>query len=126
MTGRQGESIADVRVLVRVKELATPEGDCREAVTATVQDLAGLYGMEDRARQELASLWQYVDRQEARLGDAVGVTVVNHNDRHFSLRGEAVVYDLLGLTPAAVPDTVQPVHRGTRTFYPVALDTLAD
>lgn len=125
MTGRQGEAIDDVRAMTRVKELATPKGDYREAITERVQDLAGLYGVQDRAGEALASLWQYVDRQKNRLADAGTITVVTHNDGHFSLRDEAVVYDLLALTPAPVPDTVEPIHRGTRTFYPVGLDTLA-
>lgn len=125
MTGRQGASIDDVQKLTRVKELATPEGDYREAITGRVQDLAGLYEVQDRAGEALASLWHYVDRQKNRLADAGTVTVVTHNEGHFFLRDEAVVYDLLGLTPAAVPDTVKPIHRGARTFYPVGLETLA-
>ena len=74
---------------------------------------------------ELDALWQHVEAQKATLADAGTVTVVTHNNGNFSLRQEALVYELLALTPAAVPDSVQPVVRGERTFYPVTADVLA-
>jgi len=126
MTGRQGEAIEEVAELTRVKEVTLPEGTYQEAVTARVLELSRLYGLEARGEAELSSLWNYVKDRKKELDSAVAVTVVTHNEGKFSLRDEPVVYDLLELTPAKVPDTVKPVSRGTRTFYPVTPEILAN
>ncbi|WP_349343460.1 ABC transporter substrate-binding protein [Marinobacter sp. MMG032] len=125
MTGRQSEAVEEVAELTRVKDVTLPQGTYQEAVTARVLELSRLYGLDGRAEEKLDALWDYVNDRRAEVAGAGRVTVVTHNEGKFSLRDEPVVYELLELTPAKVPDTVKPVSRGTRTFYPVTPETLA-
>ena len=125
MTGRQGEAIEAVAELTRVKDVTLLEGAYRQSVSSMVLELAGLYDLEGLANQKLDALWQHVDERQQEVADAGSVTVVTHNDGNFSLRMEPVVYDLLELEPTTVPDSVQAISRGERTFYPVNAETLA-
>ncbi len=126
MTGRQSAAIEAVAELTRVKEVTLPEGAYQKAVTARVLELSRLYGLDGRAEEKLDALWTYVNDRRAEVASAGTVTVVTHNEGKFSLRDEPVVYELLDLASAKVPDTVKPVSRGTRTFYPMTPETLAD
>ena len=127
MTGRQG---ADAQIsaakVAPVRDVTLATDDFREAVNGNVISLASYYGLEETAGLKLGELWQHVGEQKAELADAGTVTVVTHNDGNFSLRSEPAVYELLALTPAIVPDSVAPVTRGERTFYPVNVETLAE
>jgi iron complex transport system substrate-binding protein len=127
MTGRQG---ADAQIsaakVAPVRDVTLATGDFRDAVSANVISLASYYGLEETAELKLGELWQHVGEQKAELADAGTVTVVTHNAGNFSLRQEAVVYQMLELTPATVPASVQPVVRGERTFYPVKAETLVE
>ncbi|MEC8823511.1 MAG: ABC transporter substrate-binding protein [Pseudomonadota bacterium] len=126
MTGRQGaEALTSFAKAAPVRDVTLEGNDLQAAVNDRVLSLAGYYGLEEVAGVELDALWQHVEAQKATLADAGTVTVVTHNNGNFSLRQEALVYELLALTPAAVPDSVQPVVRGERTFYPVTADVLA-
>jgi len=125
MTGRQGEAIEAVAKVTRVKDVTLPEGNYRESVNAVALELAGLYDLEGLVSRKLDALWQHVDERQQEVAEAGSVTVVTHNDGNFSLRMEPVVYELLELEPATVPDSVQAISRGERTFYPVNAETLA-
>ena len=127
MTGRQGaEAQVSAAKVAPVRDVTLATGDFREAVNANVINLASYYGLKETAGLKLGELWQHVGEQKAELADAGTVTVVTHNDGNFSLRSEPAVYELLALTPAIVPDSVAPVTRGERTFYPVNVETLAE
>jgi len=127
MTARQGAELqVEVARLAPVGDVTLAEGDYREAVNARVTSLAGYYGLEADAGIKLDALWQHVAEQKTAVPAGSTVTVVTHNDGNLSLRSEPVVYELLELTSATVPDTVQPVTRGERTFYPVTADILAE
>ncbi|KPQ28580.1 MAG: iron complex transport system substrate-binding protein [Marinobacter excellens HL-55] len=127
MTSRQDTEIQmQVARLAPVRDVTLAEGDYREAVNERVISLASYYGLEETAGTKLDALWQHVAEQKAAVAAGGTVTVLTHNDGNLSLRSEPVIFDLLELTAATVPDTVQPVTRGERTFYPVTEDILAE
>ncbi|WP_029652370.1 ABC transporter substrate-binding protein [Marinobacter daepoensis] len=127
MTGRQGaDAQAAAAKVAPVRDITLSGETYQEAVNARVIDLAHYFGLEQAAGIKLNELWQYVGEQKAALSSAGTVTVVTHNEGRFSLRQEALVYEVLGLTPAVVPESVQPIERGARTFYPVTTGILAD
>lgn len=127
MTGRQGaDAQAAAARVAPVRDITLSGEAFQQAFNARVIDLARYYGLEQTAGIKLDELWQYVGEQKSALAGTGTVTVVTHNDGRFSLRQEALVYEVLGLTPAAVPESVQPIERGTRTFYPVTAGILAD
>ncbi|MGO1501484.1 MAG: ABC transporter substrate-binding protein [Marinobacter sp.] len=127
MTSRQGaEAVTGIARFAPVRDVTIAEADFREAVNARVTSLAGYYGLDQAAEIKLDALWQHADAQKADLVELGSVTVVTHNDGNFSLRHEPVVYELLGLAPANVPASVEPVIRGERTFYPVTTQVLAE
>ena len=125
VTGRQGDAMDELKAIARVRNVGLGEGPYRESLEAKVMGLAELYAQEDLARDRLDELWRHVDQQRAELPDDVQVVVLTHNAGRLSLRRDPVVSELLGLEQPEVPDTVEPVTRGTRTFYPLTADDLA-
>lgn len=126
MTSRQGEAMEAVAGISRVKDVTLPAGEYRESVSSMALELGGLYDREDLASHKLDALWQHVADQKAKVADAGKVTVVTHNEGNYSLRMEPAIYELLELEPAAVPDAVESVTHGARTFYPVDAETLSE
>ncbi len=125
LTGRQGESVEEVQAITEVRDVTLAEGNYKIALTAKVRDLAALYDQQDKADDQLADLWQHVDDSRQKLADKGPVVVVTHNLGNFSLRGEPVVFELLGLTQPTVPEGVESITRGTRVFTPMTPETLA-
>lgn len=125
VTGRQSESLDDLQAIVQVQDVSLLGNDYREAVQIRVLGLATLYGQLEEGKEALEELWKYVDQQRSALADSQPVAVVTHNDGNFSLRNEAVVFQLLDLKAAAVPAGVESITRGTRVFTPVTPENLA-
>jgi len=125
VTGRQSESLDELKTVTKVKDVSLAEGSFRDNLEAKVLGLAALYGQEEQAREQLKELWSYLEQQRAELPGDVQVVVLTHNAGRFSLRREAVVSEVLGLEQPAVPDSVEPVTRGARTFYPMTANDLA-
>lgn len=126
VTGRQGESLEELKTITQVKNVGLAQGPFRESLEAKVMDLAALYGVEQEARRQLDALWRHVQEQRQALPEGVRVVVLSHNAGKFSLRQEAVVSELLGLQQPAIPDSVKPVKRGTRVFYPMSPESLVE
>lgn len=125
VTGRQGESLEALEAITQVQNVSLLGDNYREAVQVRVLGLGTLYGMYNEASQSLKELWQYVDQTRADISGNPQVAVVTHNDGKFSLRDEAVVFQLLELEQPPVPAGVESVTRGTRVFTPVTPDVLA-
>lgn len=125
VSGRQGEAIPELSRIAAVRNVGLTGGNYRNSMENRVMGLAALYGQESLAREQLDSLWRHVQQRRSELPGNLQVVVVTHNGGRFSLRQEPVVFSLLGVESPVVPDAVEPVTRGTRTFYPVTADILA-
>lgn len=126
VTGRQGDSLEDLGAITEVQDISLLGDDYRDAVRIRVLGLGTLYGRYNEANTRLQELWDDVDRARADVAGNPQVVVVTHNDGHLSLRDEAVVFQLLDLEQPPVPDGVESVTRGARTFTPVTPEVLAD
>lgn len=126
VTGRQGNSLEALEEIVPVQDVSLLGDDYREAVQVRVLGLGTLYGRYNDANESLRELWAFVDQQRDGIAGQPQVAVVTHNDGNFSLRDEAVVFQLLDLEQPPVPDGVESVTRGTRVFTPVTPEVLAD
>ncbi|WP_328187155.1 ABC transporter substrate-binding protein [Marinobacter sp. OP 3.4] len=126
VTGRQGDSLEALEEIVPVQDVSLLGDDYREAVDVRVLGLGTLYGRYNDANESLQELWAFVDQQRSGIDGSPQVAVVTHNDGNFSLRDEAVVFQLLDLEQPPVPDGVESVTRGTRVFTPVTPEILAD
>lgn len=125
VTGRQSESLDELQAIVQVQDVSLLGNDYREAVQIRVLGLATLYGQLEEGKEALNELWQFVDQQRGALAGSQPVAVVTHNQGRFSLRDEPVVFQLLDLKPADVPEGVESVTRGTRVFTPVTPQDIA-
>ncbi|WP_111497213.1 MULTISPECIES: ABC transporter substrate-binding protein [Marinobacter] len=125
VTGRQGDAVETLDEIAETVNVGLEDGAYLEAVSANVLKLAERFHARDQAETALAELRAVVEKQRDRIDETQDVLVVTHNDGHFGLRHEPVVYDLLGLAEPVVPDDVESVTRGTRTFTPLTPDVIA-
>ncbi|MAM00215.1 ABC transporter substrate-binding protein [Hydrocarboniclastica marina] len=124
VTGRQGEIAEEIRKVATVKDVSMPEGEFADAVSDRVMRLAERYGAEDQAQAALKDLWIHTEKQQLAIQGKPEVLVVTHNSGSFSQRQEPVVAELLKLPAPAVPEQVEPVTRGTRTFIPLTAENM--
>lgn len=125
VTGRQGESLDELKTIADVRNVGLQGESYKDSVTARVMELAALYGREEAARDSLSALWQHIDQQRESISGEPKVVVVTHNNGKFSLRQDPVVFKLLALKTPAIPEDVEQVNRGTRTFTPVTPEIVA-
>ncbi len=126
ITGRQSAVQEDLQAVAETRDVTLAEGDYLEALSDKVKGLAALYGAEVQAEERLEALHADIESARESLADAVDAVVVTHNDGHYSLRQEPVVSELLQIDQPEVPESVEPVSHGSRTFYPVTPDVLAE
>lgn len=126
ITGRQSAVQEDLQAVAETRDVTLAEGDYLEALSDKVKGLAALYGAEVQAEERLEALHADIESARESLADAVDAMVVTHNDGHYSLRQEPVVSELLQIDQPEVPESVEPVSHGSRTFYPVTPDVLAE
>ncbi|WP_069384199.1 ABC transporter substrate-binding protein [Halomonas caseinilytica] len=126
ITGRQSAVQEDLQAVAETRDVTLAEGDYLEALSDKVKGLAALYGAEVQAEERLEALHADIESARESLTNAVDAVVVTHNDGHYSLRQEPVVSELLQIDQPAVPESVEPVSHGSRTFYPVTPDVLAE
>ncbi|MBB3141536.1 ABC transporter substrate-binding protein [Halomonas organivorans] len=119
VTGRQSAALEDLEALAETQDVSMGEGDYFEALSAKVTGLAERFGAEARAAERLAALHDEIEAARASLPDDLEAVVVTHNDGHYSLREEPVVGELLQIAQPALPASVEPMSRGTRTFTPL-------
>lgn len=125
VSGRQASLIPELARIAPVRNVSLAEGSYRESVEGRVLELAALYGQQVLAKERLNELWRHMEQRRSELPADVKVVVVTHNAGRFSLRQEPVVSELLRLRMPAIPETVEPVTRDNRTFYPVTPEDLA-
>lgn len=125
ITGRQGDMKEQLAAIAPVRDVTLQGDDYWSALSAKVRTLAGDLGAADQADAALAGLAQRL----AELRDSVDghpkVLVVTHNDGRFSLRQEPVVTQLLQLDAPALPEGVETVTNGTRSFTPLTPEQMA-
>ncbi len=126
VTGRQGEAIESLEQVSIVHDATLPEGDYWQALSSNVLSLADYFDEEETGEQALSELKGHIDQINARLDHSRTVLVVTHNDGHFGLRVEPVVYDLMGFSVPALPEGVETITRGTRQFTPLTLENIAE
>lgn len=119
VTGRQGEAVESLGEIAEVVDVSLAEGPYFSALSDKVLKLAERFDAETEAEAALTELSEYIEQARASLSEASSVMVVTHNDGHFSLRQEPVVGELLQLDAPAVPEDVESVQRGARTFTPL-------
>jgi len=126
VTGRQGESMEELKTIGKIRNVGLQGESYKDSVTARVTELATLYGLEETAQASLADLWHYVDQQRESITGDPEVVVITHNKGKFSLRDEPAVFELLALKTSGIPEGVESVTRGTRTFIPVTPEVVAE
>lgn len=119
VTGRQGGAAASLGEIAEVADMTLEEGPFFAAFGEKVRGLAKRYDAETRAEAVLAELSTHIEQARATLPEELSVMVVTHNDGNFSLRQEPVVGELLRLAPPPLPEGVEAVQRGERTFIPL-------
>ncbi|MCE8021894.1 ABC transporter substrate-binding protein [Halomonas sp. MCCC 1A11036] len=125
VTGRQGEAGQALDEVAEVMDVSLTGGDFIEAFGDKVRHLAERYDAVMQAEAALDELDAYIDRARESLPEGASVMVVTHNDGNYSLRHEPVVFELLQLDTPAVPEGVESVARGSRTFTPMTPGTMA-
>jgi len=125
ITGRQSANLEGLQAIAEIRNVSLEGGDYQTSVTEKVMGLAALYDHESAARDRLSELWSHIERRREAISNVPEVVVVTHNNGHFSLRREPVVFELLGLQEPALPEEVKPVARGTRVFVPVTPEVIA-
>lgn len=126
VTGRQGEAVKELKGIADVKEVALGEGNYWNAFEQKVLDLSANFDSQTAAREALDELRAHIDSRKSAVNTGKRLLVVTHNDGNFGLRTEPVVYDLLGFSVPKLPESVESVTRGTRTFTPLTLENIAE
>lgn len=126
ITGRQSASQEDLQAVAETRDVTLGEGDYFDALSDKVMGLAALYGAEAQAQERLETLHADIESARASLAEGTEAVVVTHNDGHYSLRQEPVVRELLQIPQPALPDSVEPVSHGSRTFYPLTPAAIAE
>jgi iron complex transport system substrate-binding protein len=121
VTGRQGEKKAEMEAVFNVKDVGTTGETYWGGFTDKVNDLAKLFDKQSEAEAALSALQKEI---ESVKGSTVQVVVLTHNGGNMSLRQDGVINDLLGLKTPAIPESVETITRGTRSFTPLSADNL--
>jgi iron complex transport system substrate-binding protein len=119
VTGRQGKAAESLGEIAEVVDVGLAEGPYFAAFSDKVLGLAERFDAETEAETALANLSEHIEQARASLPETLSVMVVTHNNGNFSLRQEPVVGELLQLAAPAVPEDVESVQRGARTFTPL-------
>ncbi|WP_168709221.1 ABC transporter substrate-binding protein [Halomonas borealis] len=126
VTGRQSDSLEALRAVAETRDVTLGEGDYFAALSDKVLGMAAPFGAEAQARERLEALHADIEAARESLPDDLEAVVVIHNDGHYSLRQAPVVDELLEIAQPAVPASVEPVSRGTRTFHPLTPAAIAE
>ncbi|TKD64220.1 ABC transporter substrate-binding protein [Cobetia marina] len=126
VTGRQSGSLEVLKAVAETRDVTLAEGDYFEALSGKVLSLASEYHAEEKAREHLAALESDIATAREGLAEDLEALVVIHNDGRYILRQEPVVTELLQIAQPELPDSVEPVSRGKRTFYPLSPANIAE
>ncbi|NVN55523.1 ABC transporter substrate-binding protein [bacterium Scap17] len=126
VTGRQSGSLEALKAVAETRDVTLKEGDYFEALSDKVLSLASPYHAEEKAREKLAALESDIATAREGLAEDLDALVVIHNDGSYVLRQEPIVTELLQIDQPALPNSVEPVSRGARTFYPLTPANIAE
>lgn len=126
VTGRQSEAREALSTLAEVQDVTLAGDDYFASLSDKVLGLAAPFGAQEEAAERLEALRDHIEALRRRLPDDLQAAVVTHNDGRYSLRQEPVVADLLRIDQPALPSSVVPVTRGTRTFHPMTPAAIAE
>ncbi|WP_176502621.1 ABC transporter substrate-binding protein [Cobetia sp. 5-11-6-3] len=126
VTGRQSGSLEALKAVAETRDVTLEEGNYFEALSGKVLSLASPYHVEEKAREKLAALESDIATAREGLAEDLDALVVTHNDGRYVLRQESIVTELLQIDQPALPDSVEPVSRGVRTFYPLTPANIAE
>nr|WP_244995196.1 ABC transporter substrate-binding protein [Cobetia amphilecti] len=126
VTGRQSGSLEALKAVAETRDVTLEEGDYFEALNSKVLSLASPYHAEEKAREHLAALESDIATAREGLPEDLEALVVIHNDGRYILSQEPVVTELLQIAQPELPDSVEPVSRGKRTFYPLSPANIAE
>ena len=119
ISGRLEAERENLEALAPVYAVATEGEDAWDQLEHRVDDLAALFDAQQAGEQALADLRQSLDQQLAEISGTPKVLVVVHNDGKLIVQHNAVVHDLMGLASPELPENVESVTRGERTFTPL-------
>ncbi|MDH2374831.1 ABC transporter substrate-binding protein [Cobetia sp. 3AK] len=119
ITGRQSGSLEALKAVAETRDVTLEEGNYFEALSGKVLSLASPYHVEEKAREKLAALKLDIATAREGLAEDLDALVVTHNDGRYVLRQEPIVTELLQIDQPALLNSVEPVSRGERTFYPL-------
>lgn len=125
VTGRQGEAGQALAEIAEVVDVSLGEGEFFDALSHKVRQLAERFDAVAQADTALDELATHLEATRESLPEGAAVMVVTHNDGNYSLRQEPVVSELLQIEAPAVPDDVESVQRGARTFTPMTPAVMA-
>ncbi|MDI4662512.1 MULTISPECIES: ABC transporter substrate-binding protein [Cobetia] len=126
VTGRQSGSLEALKAVAETRDVTLEEGNYFEALSGKVLSLASPYHAEEKAREKLAALESDIATAREGLAENFDALVVIHNDGRYVLRQEPIVTELLQIDQPALPNSVEPVSRGERTFYPLTPANIAE
>ncbi|CAN0580758.1 unnamed protein product, partial [Ectocarpus sp. 12 AP-2014] len=125
-TGRQGdweEELGDVAPLLNT---SLQGDDYMAGFDANVRELAIRLEAEAQAEEALEILHAAIETQREALSNAPSTLMVTHNGGNLMLNQHPVVYEVLGVNPLEMPDSVTSETRGTRTFTPLSAEAIAE
>jgi len=126
LTGRQGESRAELEAVAPVQDVSLFAGEYQAEFERNVRRLGALSGREAEAEAALAELAGEIERQRRQVADSgLRTLVLTHNGGRFSVTEQALVYQVLQ-APRALP-APPPLVRGAPRVrpQPLALEALA-
>lgn len=122
VTGRQGDKVQELEALFNVKNVGAQGDNYWSGFTHKVNDLAASFDKQSEALSALNALEKDIN---AVKGSSKTVVVLTHNGGNVSLRNDGVINDLLGLKTPALPDGVETIKRGARSFTPLTAENVA-
>ncbi|MFD1383298.1 ABC transporter substrate-binding protein [Rhodanobacter aciditrophus] len=122
VTGRQGSKIPELEALFNVQNVGAQGEDYWTGFSQKVNDLAASFDKESEAATALQALKKQIDQVK---GSNKSVVVLTHNGGNVSLRNDGVVNDLLGLKTPTLPEGVETIKRGARSFTPLTAANVA-
>lgn len=125
-TGRQGEWRDEFAEIADVMDTGLAGDDYMAGFDENVLRLGEHFDAAETAQSALDIMHARIDEARQRLSNAPDVLVATHNQGNLTLNTHPIVYDVLGLNQAAIPDSVVSETRGNRTFTPLSFEAIGE
>ncbi|WP_136069378.1 ABC transporter substrate-binding protein [Modicisalibacter radicis] len=126
ITGRQGGQREALEAIAPVTDVGIAGDDYLKAFDTRVINLARHFDVVPQAESALQSLHQKINDARQKIDGQPAVLTVTHNDGHYMLNDNPIVYDVLGLDEPQIPASVPTETRGSRTFTPLSPEAMVE